>query len=391
MATDHNEKLIENLAEKLDLSPDSVMVELGVVFDQIKTGLLRGEDIRIADFGTFKVIEEKTQLVTDAQGHRIIRPAKRSVKIELADDFDERIQSTKTATILLLTPEYDIFSQQIEFHFTRHGWRLEVCNEVDDAIELLGREKMYLVIVDQCTDNAEKLVKHLKLSPSLNGIPLVMLYPDEYDPVVEKNVTFLGDETLVQPFEISELIAISETELARSSEEEVLFDVQVKFRLPSAERFVEEANELAHQLIEMSAMSDSASFEILAAFREAIGNACQHGNKNSENKFIDCMYLANKLQCTFVVTDEGDGFDYRRYLDIGRRGNAVQAARQRYLEGSIGGLGIMLMLKCVDRLEYNNAGNQITLTKYIRQADEIQAATASTDEEGIEIANLQLE
>jgi len=31
----------------------------------------------------------------------------------------------------------------------------------------------------------------------------------------------------------------------------------------------------------------------------------------------------------------------------------------------LGGLGIMLMLKCVDKLEYNDKGNVITLTKFL--------------------------
>jgi anti-sigma regulatory factor (Ser/Thr protein kinase) len=44
-------------------------------------------------------------------------------------------------------------------------------------------------------------------------------------------------------------------------------------------------------------------------------------------------------------------------------GDAVSAARERYEQGRLGGLGIMLMLRCTDQLEYNEKGNQITLTK----------------------------
>ena len=45
----------------------------------------------------------------------------------------------------------------------------------------------------------------------------------------------------------------------------------------------------------------------------------------------------------------------------------------------MGGLGIMMILKCCERVEYNTQGNQITLTKYLRpQAQAQSAAQAQT-------------
>ena len=46
---------------------------------------------------------------------------------------------------------------------------------------------------------------------------------------------------------------------------------------------------------------------------------------------------------------------------------ARAAARERHEQGRPGGLGIMLMLRCVDRIEYNDIGNQITLTKMLKK------------------------
>ena len=42
--------------------------------------------------------------------------------------------------------------------------------------------------------------------------------------------------------------------------------------------------------------------------------------------------------------------------------------QKRSESGEHGGLGIMLMLKCVDKLEYNYTGNKITLTRMIRKS-----------------------
>ena len=95
-------------------------------------------------------------------------------------------------------------------------------------------------------------------------------------------------------------------------------------------------------------------------------NAARHGNKNQERKLIDVIYLLDKEKVTVTVEDEGDGFDTELFLSRGREGNAVAAARERNQAGRVGGLGIMLMLKCVDDLEYNYIGNLVKLTKHSR-------------------------
>ena len=56
--------------------------------------------------------------------------------------------------------------------------------------------------------------------------------------------------------------------------------------------------------------------------------------------------------------------EYRGYDSAGValvRDGSVDLRRSA---GKLGGLGIMLMTKCVDKVEYNDAGNRITLTKF---------------------------
>ncbi|MGQ0614384.1 MAG: hypothetical protein ACT4PV_11660, partial [Planctomycetaceae bacterium] len=44
------------------------------------------------------------------------------------------------------------------------------------------------------------------------------------------------------------------------------------------------------------------------------------------------------------------------------------------MSGGVGGLGIYLMERCADRLEYNDRGNRVTITK-LRGAGEGRRAT----------------
>ena len=66
-------------------------------------------------------------------------------------------------------------------------------------------------------------------------------------------------------------------------------------------------------------------------------------------------------------------------MSIGRGDSrAVDAARSRIDQGRVGGLGIKLMLRCTDRLEYNDVGNMITLTKFHRtDKSKLESSTVS--------------
>ena len=93
-------------------------------------------------------------------------------------------------------------------------------------------------------------------------------------------------------------------------------------------------------------------------------NGVQHGNLADPGRdvMLRVSVDGDKVRCT--VEDQGDGFDYRQALEAGRTRHAMELARQRYESGGVGGLGIMLMLRSVDLVEYNAAGNQVTLTKW---------------------------
>jgi len=111
-------------------------------------------------------------------------------------------------------------------------------------------------------------------------------------------------------------------------------------------------------------LSPSESDALLTATREALTNGVHHGNAGDKAKAVHLRVTVDgdKVRCT--IEDEGPGFDYRNALEKGRTRHAMDLARERYESGGVGGLGIMLMLRSVDLVEYNAAGNVVTLTKW---------------------------
>jgi anti-sigma regulatory factor (Ser/Thr protein kinase)/CheY-like chemotaxis protein len=238
---------------------------------------------------------------------------------------------------------------------------------VKESLQLLSGNETYLVILDSNLNESQKLCEHLKCNIQTSLIPLILMYPKGTDIKKTDQFRICGNEYVIQPFEVKAILATAENELTRSAEEEAVFLQEVLFQFPTEDGAIDRANELGAQLFKASGLSDEGQVALCAAFREGVGNAAQHGNKHRRDKILEVLYLLDREKITVAVTDMGQGFDWSKYLDQGRNRNALDKARESHRVGKLGGLGIMLMLKCVDRLEYNDAGNVVTLTKFLKK------------------------
>ncbi len=360
-------EIADELETKCELSADKAETVVDTVVEYVKAQLLRGNTVTLKDFANLKIVEKKAHIVKDPEtGHQYISPAENVLSCVPIDNFQKQIESAKLSSIIMALPHNDPFARVIEFHFSRVGWKVVVVNGVDECLQTLKKSGAYLTIVDHGLKDSQRLIEEIKCSKGTSMIPLITLYPSDKDPEKSTDFVILGDEHLVEPFEVYTLLMLAESELARSSEEEVIFEQQVSFQFGTTEENLERANQLGQRLFRASPLDEEAQVAMSAAFREACGNAGQHGNKDNPSKLIKALYLLDREKLTVVVSDEGPGFEHSTYTLRGETKDAVSAARERHHQGRVGGLGIMLMMKCADKLEYNDVGNMITLTKYIR-------------------------
>lgn len=360
-------ELVEELKSKLGVPLQQGDRLVDALVESIKDKLLKGHQVVLKDFAAIKVTEKKAQIVKDPEtGHQYISPAENVVSFVPIDSFQRAIESAKLSSILLAVPSNDPFARVIEFHFSRVGWKVHFANTRAECLKALGSSGAYLTIVDHALKESAELIEDIKCTKASSMVPLIALYPAEKDPERCQDFMVLGDEHLVEPFEVYTLLMLAESELARSSEEEVIFDQQVNFQFGTREENIERANALGARLFGASGLDEEGQVAMAAAFREAVMNAGSHGNKDDAKKLIKVLYLLDKEKITVVVQDEGDGFDHDSYTVRAQTKDAVAAARERHEQGRVGGLGIKLMMRCTDRLEYNDVGNMITLTKLLK-------------------------
>ncbi|TET33944.1 MAG: hypothetical protein E3J72_15645 [Planctomycetota bacterium] len=358
-------------ADEKSVSSEQVNRILRSAFSMIRMELLEGERIHLPEFASIQITEEKARIVTDAEtGHRIVRPATKAIKFKPVDGFASSVEKLKLAAILLAVPKNDPFARIIEFHFSRVNWKVTIVESVAGIRKTLDRGGAYLIILDANLKGSDELIEEIKCNKATNSVPLIALYPKGTDANHTDTYRVCADECLVEPFEIYNLLMLAESELARASEEEVFFEHQVSCQVSTKEEHLEHLFKSAENLFGQSRLDEEGRIALMAAFREAIGNATHHGNKLSPEKQVTVNYLLDSNRATVVVTDEGEGFDHQMYITKSATGDPISVARKRHDEDRLGGLGIMLMIRTCDGLAYNDLGNQITLTKKLPPKEE---------------------
>jgi anti-sigma regulatory factor (Ser/Thr protein kinase) len=94
---------------------------------------------------------------------------------------------------------------------------------------------------------------------------------------------------------------------------------------------------------------DALVFALDLLLREFLNNAIIHGNKRTQRKKVRASLRIGRKWIVLCIRDEGPGFDWR-------------AVSQRVPEESAtSGRGLLIGRGYASRMQYNQAGNEITL------------------------------
>ena len=91
----------------------------------------------------------------------------------------------------------------------------------------------------------------------------------------------------------------------------------------------------------------------MVAVTEAVNNAIYHGNLSLQEKQVQVrsIFEAKQKRLSFVITDEGAGFEYNNLPDPTAPENIAM----------IGGRGVFLIKQLTDGVVFNDPGNSVEL------------------------------
>ncbi|MEW6025829.1 MAG: ATP-binding protein [Planctomycetota bacterium] len=124
--------------------------------------------------------------------------------------------------------------------------------------------------------------------------------------------------------------------------------------------------QMLNRLLNAVRMSEESRNRFMLCVGEAMDNAVIHGNRFSPDKFIDVEYMAEPKRITFMVADQGSGFDYQKHLAVPLdEFQAPKLIDKTIKFGSPGGLGLALIRKCCDEITFTPPGNRVAFIKYL--------------------------
>jgi anti-sigma regulatory factor (Ser/Thr protein kinase) len=141
--------------------------------------------------------------------------------------------------------------------------------------------------------------------------------------------------------------------------------IRVNCRLLTAERVLTFAKELNSQL------SEETRTEIIAAFREILLNAMEHGAAFNPDQVVEITVVRTGRSMVVYVRDPGAGFrrESLSHAAIANPEDPAAHMAKREAEGMRpGGFGMMMAAGTVDELIYNEIGNEVLLIKYLDTA-----------------------
>lgn len=97
-------------------------------------------------------------------------------------------------------------------------------------------------------------------------------------------------------------------------------------------------------------------FDIRLSVEEAVLNAIEHGNKKKSSLNVTVSFAIDNDKAEISVEDEGKGFDYHSLPDPTTDDNILRSH----------GRGVYLIHKLMDEVQYNDKGNRVKMTKYLK-------------------------
>ncbi len=116
----------------------------------------------------------------------------------------------------------------------------------------------------------------------------------------------------------------------------------IKIQIPSLNENIRIVESFIDNAQEKYDFNDDIYGNIMVAVTESVNNAIKHGNKNDKDKNVTLSLSLDENEISFVIEDEGVGFDYNNLPDPTAPENLERPE----------GRGIFLMKNLCDEVEF---------------------------------------
>ena len=254
----------------------------------------------------------------------------------------------------------------------RWGFEPTVFTEGKPALTWARQQHPDLILLDLMLPDLDgfSVCESLKLDRETNLIPIIMVTGLSSPEDRTHGFQVGANRYLTKPFTADELHRlIDETLRWREDLKKHGTNGEIHFHLQSDTHYLEELNQLLSSLFLFSGLGETQACHLTTAVQELGTNAIEWGHHKQADRIVTIVYRIDAEKVTILIRDTGEGFDPKNLPHAAQPEDPVSHTMVRETLGlRDGGFGIMLARGLVDKLEFNEAGNEVRLFKYFDPA-----------------------
>jgi anti-sigma regulatory factor (Ser/Thr protein kinase) len=256
-------------------------------------------------------------------------------------------------------------------HHKLPGLEILTCEGGVEAVRLLRRRAIDVVLTDPVTPIAEDLALAREIGAVRPGVRVIVLAPSTApEDVIEalRASVFACFSAPLDHRDVADMVATALAEDHWQNGIEVVsglprwMTLRVSCRLLTAERLVRFMTEYRSDV-----PSDDRDL-LMTAFREMLINAMEHGAGFDPEKVVEVTAARTARTIVFHFRDPGSGFDRDDLAHAAKTStpeDVLASAIRRADEGRRpGGFGMLLVKQIADELIYNERGNEVIMIKH---------------------------
>jgi anti-sigma regulatory factor (Ser/Thr protein kinase) len=245
----------------------------------------------------------------------------------------------------------------------------------------LHRPDVVVVEQPQASTNGFDFGKELKLAPETGLIPLVTITsPAVLAPPVH-GLFVQANSYLIKPFTEAQLQHTLGSVFAWSDEAQRLgIKEAISFLLSSDFPYLEELIAVLTPVLDRAGLAQPQVRNLITAIREIGTNAIEWGHQKRVEQIVTVDYRRDLRAISIRIRDSGPGFNPTNLPHAAREDDPIAHLEVRESLGlRQGGFGIMMARGLVDKLTYNETGNEVHLVKYLTPPDAVGPASARNE------------
>ncbi len=213
--------------------------------------------------------------------------------------------------------------------------------------------------------NGFDVCRRLRTDPATMLIPVVML--TALNDVQHRVHGFrVGANAYVtKPYGVEDLFeAISAAQAWRVSMEQRAVQGEIHVELNSEITLLKDLNDFLMLVCQSTPLHHEQVMQLRQAVMEMAHNAIEWGNLHQSDRLVKITYRVYDDRLEIVVRDQGAGFDRNRLPHAAVADDPFTHLDVREKLGlRAGGFGLLICQGMVDEMQYNDAGNEVTLIK----------------------------